>query len=294
MTGVLITGATGKTGTALLQALRARGVTVRAASRSASGQDPDVVRFDWDDPATHSAALGGIDRVYLVPPPSALDPLPVVEPFLAEARRAGVRRLVLLGSAIVFPDAPGRLELEERVREQPGWVVLRASGFMQNFLRPHPLGQGIRLRGEIRTSAGDGRVGWIDVQDVAETAAALLSAPGLDVDDDYQVTGPKALSYPEAASIITAESGRLVRVHHLEVDDMAAGYRAAGLPSSFAASLAAVEIGTRAGDDAQITTSVLDLTGRPPGTFDEFVRRNVGEWLDADAVGNLRHGDESM
>ena len=290
MTGVLVTGATGKTGTALVEALRARSVPVRAGSRSASAQDPDAVRFDWDDPATHSAALRGIDRVYLVPPPSALDPLPVVEPFLAEARRAGVRRLVLLGSAIVFPDAPGRLELAARVRQQPGWVVLRPSGFMTNFLPPHPLGQGIRLRGEIRTSAGDGRVGWIDVQDIAEAAAALLSAPDLDADDDYQLTGPKALSYPEAASIITAESGRPVRVHHLDVDDMAAGYRAAGLPSSFAASLAAAEIGTKAGDDAQITTSVLDLTGRPPRTFEEFVRRNLSEWPGADAVGNLRHG----
>ena len=285
MTGVLVTGATGKTGTALVETLRAHSVPVRAGSRGASARDPDAVRFDWDDPATHSVALRGIDQVYLVPPPSALDPLPVVEPFLAEARRAGVRRLVLLGSAIVFPDAPGRLELEARVREQPGWVVLRPSAFMHNFLRPHPLGQGIRLWGEIRTSAGDGRVGWIDVQDIAEAAAALLSAPDLD-DDDYHLTGPEALSYREAASIITAESGWPVRVHHFDVDDMAAGYRAAGLPSSFAASLAAAEIGTKAGDDAQITTSVLDLTGRPPRTFDEFVRRNVSEWLDADAVGN--------
>ncbi len=223
MTGVLVTGATGKTGTALVETLRAHNVPVRAGSRRASDQDPDAVRFDWDDPATHSAALRGMDRVYLVPPPSALDPLPVVEPFLAEARRAGVRRLVLLGSAIVFPDAPGRLELAARVRQQPGWVVLRASGFMHNFLRPHPLGAGIRLRGEIRTAAPDGRVGWIDVHDVAEAAAALLSAPDLDADDDYQLTGPKALSYREAVSIITAESGRSVHVHHLEVADMAAG-----------------------------------------------------------------------
>ncbi len=281
MTGVLVTGATGKTGTRLVETLRARNVPVRAGSRRASAQDPDAVRFDWDDPATHPAALRGIDQVYLVPPPSALDPLPVVEPFLAEARRAGVRRLVLLGSAIVFPDAPGRLELEAQVRQHPGWVVLRPSGFMHNFLPPHPLGVGIRLRGEIRTSAEDGRVGWIDVQDIAQAAAALLSAPDLDADDDYQLTGPTALSYREAASIITNASGRPVRMHHLDVDDIAAGYRAAGLPSSFAASLAATEIGTKAGDNAQITTSVLDLTGRPPRTFDDFVRRHVSEWLDA-------------
>ena len=291
MTGVLVTGATGKTGTALMEILRAQGVPIRAGSRSASAQDPDAVRFDWHDPATHSAALRGTDRVYLVPPPSALDPLPVVEPFLAEARRAGVRRLVLVGSAIVFPGAPGRLELAAQVEQQPGWVVLRASGFMSNFLRPYPLGEGIGLRGEIRTSAGDGRVGWIDVRDVAAAAAALFSDPDLNANNDYQLTGPEALSYPEAASIITAQSGRPVRVHHVDVDDVAASYRAAGLPASFAASLAGTEVGVKAGDDAQITTSVLDLTGRPPRTFGEFVRRNLSKWVDTDARGNLHHGN---
>jgi len=160
-------------------------------------------------------------------------------------------------------------------------VVLRASGFMQNFLPPHPVGAGIRLRGEIRTAAGDGRVGWIDVQDVAESAAALLSDADFDAAGDYQLTGPGALSYPEAASIIAAESGRPVRVRHLEADDLAAGHRAAGLPPSFAASLAAAENGTKAGDDAQITTAVFDLTGRAPRSFDEFVRRHKSEWLDA-------------
>lgn len=278
MSGVLVTGATGKTGTALVKSLRARGVPLRAGSRRPAAQDTDAVRFDWDDPATHSAALHGMDRVFLVPPPSALDPLPVVEPFLAQARRAGVRRLVLLGSAVVFPDAPGRLELADQVKQQPGWVVLRPAGFMQNFLPPHPLGDGIRQRGEIRTAAGDARVGWIDVQDVAAAAAELLSI--VDVDADYQLDGPQALSYREAASIITAESGRPVRVRHVDVDELAAGYRAAGLPSAFAASLAAVEIATQAGEQAQLSTSVLHLTGRPPSSFGDFVRRHADAWLD--------------
>ena len=262
MTGVLVTGATGKTGTGLVTSLRARGVPVRAGSRSPSPQDPDAMPFDWSDTTTHCAALRGMDRVYLVPPPSVLDPLPVVEPFLARARRAGIRRLVLLGSAIVFPGAPGRLELADQVRQERGWVVLRPSGFMQNFLPPHPLGQGIRLRGEIRTCAGDGRMSWIDVQDVTDAAAALLSDPDLDSGDDYHLTGPQALSYPEAAAILTTASGRPVRVHQLHVDELAAGYQAAGLPPTFATSLAAAEIGTKGGDDAQITTSVPVATTR--------------------------------
>ncbi|TVT50653.1 ergot alkaloid biosynthesis protein [Amycolatopsis rhizosphaerae] len=282
MTGVLVTGGTGKTGSALVDLLRGNGVPVRVASRAPAAGDPDAIRFDWEDPATHSAALRGMDRVFLVPPVQSVDPMPMVGLFLAEAQRLGVRRVVLLGSAIVLPNAPSALELAAQVRARPGWVVLRASGFMQNFLSPHPLGERIRRHGEIRTAAGDGRLGWIDARDIAAAASALLSGPGVEPGGrrDYLLTGPKALSYPEAAAIITAHAGRPVRVVHAGADEQAAGYRSAGMPTEFAAALAAVEDGIRAGREDRVSTAVLDLTGRPPRTFTEFVQEHAGEWAD--------------
>jgi uncharacterized protein YbjT (DUF2867 family) len=278
MTGVLVTGGTGKTGRALVEILRGAGVPVRVASRTPSPGDPDAVRFDWDDATTHRAALREMDRVYLVAPPVAVDPMPLVEPFLAEAQRLGVQRVVLLGSAIEFPNAPGMLELAARVRDQPGWVVLRPSGFMQNFLRPHPVAERIRQHGEIRTAAGHGRVGWIDARDIAAAAAAVLSDARSDHSDDYLLTGPKALSYHDTAAIITARAGRLIRVLDVDYDEQVAVNRAAGMPTAFAESLAAVDVGIRSGRDAQVSTSVLDLTGHPPRTFDEFARQHAHEW----------------
>jgi uncharacterized protein YbjT (DUF2867 family) len=307
MKPVLITGGTGKTGAALTGLLRERGVPVRPASRTPAAGDPDAVRFDWADPATHAAALRGTDRVYLVPPVSTLDPLPQVEPFLAEADRLGVRRVVLLASALVFPGSEGALELAERVRARPGGVVLRASAFMQNFLAPHPVGEGVLRRGEIRTASGTGRVGWIDARDIAAAAAALLTAPedashdgdgdredashggdgdgedashGGDGDrsvphareaSDHLLTGPAALSYRDAARILTRHLGRTVRVVPVEPEEMAATYRAAGLPDVFAAALAGVDVNIRDGRDDQVSTAVLDLTGRPPRTFAQFL-----------------------
>ncbi|MBL1118418.1 NAD(P)H-binding protein [Streptomyces sp. 110] len=280
MTGVLVTGGTGKTGNALAELLRGNGVPVRVASRNPSDGDPDAVRFDWGDPTTHPAALSGMDRVYLVPPTNTTDPMPLVKPFLAEAERLGVRRVVLLGSAIVLPNAPGALELAARVRARPGWVVLRASGFMQNFLAPHPLGERIRRHGEIRTAAGAGRLGWIDTRDIAAAACALLIDPGVEPGDqrDYLLTGPKALSYQEAAAIITARTGRPIRVLHTGADELAGTYRAAGMPGEFAVALAAVEDGIKAGREDLVSTAVLDLTGRPPRRFAEFVQDHATEW----------------
>jgi hypothetical protein len=83
-------------------------------------EDRDPVRFDWHDPARHAAARRGIDRVYLVAPPSTVTPLTVVEPFSAEARRAGVRRLILLGSgpAGVVRHESGRRRERHRSRRR--------------------------------------------------------------------------------------------------------------------------------------------------------------------------------
>lgn len=280
MTGVLVTGGTGKTGSVVAKLLRDRGVPVRVASRNPEAGRSGAVRFDWGDPATHPAALRGMDRVFLVPPINSVDPAPLVDPFLDEAQRLGVRRVVLLGSAITLPNAPGALELADRVRTQPGWVVLRAAGFMQNFLSPHPLGERIRQHGEIHTAAGDGRLGWIDARDIASTASALLAGSAVEPGDqrDYLLTGPKALNYSDAAAIIAARTGRPVEVVQIGVDEQAARYRAAGMPAEFAAALAAVEEGIRAGREEQISTAVLDLTGRPPRTFTDFVQDHAAEW----------------
>ena len=186
----------------------------------------------------------------------------------------------MLGSAIEFPHAPGRLELAARVRAHPGWLVLSPSGFMQNFLRPHPLGTAIHDDGEIATSAPSGRVGWIDARDVAATAAATLTRPLLDeqLRTDYVLTGPRVLSYTDAAAIISARTGRPVHVRDVTVDQLAARHRAVGLPAEFAGILAATEDGVRAGRYDRITTSVLDLTGRPPRTFEDFVGEHAQQW----------------
>ncbi|MFI2906961.1 NAD(P)H-binding protein [Streptomyces sp. PDY-4] len=114
MSGVLVTGGTGKTGKTLVHVLRNAGVHARVASRNPAAADPDAIRFDWNDPTTYGPALDGMDRVFLLPPVESVDPLPLVEPFLRQAQRAGIRRLVMLGSAIVLPNAPSAVEMAAR------------------------------------------------------------------------------------------------------------------------------------------------------------------------------------
>lgn len=268
---ILVLGATGNTGSALVQLLEASGSPVRTASRGESAGSPDHVRFAWDDPRTHGPAVAGVERLYLVAPVGVADPLPLVEPFLAEALAAGLQRVVLLSSSAVNSGDPGLGQIDALVRATvPEWAILRPSWFMQNFVGNHPLAQGIRSRREIVTATGDGRLPFVDARDIAATAAALLQADSI-VSSEHLVTGPQALSYADAADLIGEVMGRPVR--HVAITEEALTRRliTAGYEAAFASALARLDADIRTGRQAQIADTVHRLTGRPPRSLHDFI-----------------------
>lgn len=268
---ILVLGATGNTGNALVQLLKASGTSLRTAARSELAGSPDHVRFVWDDRRTHGPAVAGVERLYLVAPVGAADPLPLVEPFLVEALAAGLQRVVLLSSSAVKPGDPGLGQIDALVRATaPEWATLRPSWFMQNFVGDHPLADGIRSRGEIVTATGDGRLSFVDARDIAATAAALLQADSI-VSSEHLVTGPQALSYADAAALIGEFMGRPVR--HVAVTEAALTQRliTAGYEAAFASALASLDADIRAGRQARVANTVRRLTGRLPCSLRDFL-----------------------
>lgn len=274
MSGVLITGGTGNTGRALSELLRDR-VEIKVASRNPEAGNDEHVFFDWYDPESHDAALAGVDRLYLMPPIGAIDPMLAVGPFLEKARAAGVRRVVMLGSSMKLPDAPGMDELYMTVRRMPEFAVLRPSWFMQNFASQHAAS--INERGEIAAASGAGRIGWIDVGDIAAVAAAVLLDPD-PVHAEHTLTGPETLNYAEAAAVITEVTGRPIRFVDVSVEELADRLAQIGVPAEFAPSLAAMDGDIRAGSEDRTTSAVEELTGRPPRSFRDFARAHRSVW----------------
>ncbi|WP_433697545.1 NmrA family NAD(P)-binding protein [Nocardiopsis sp. CA-288880] len=272
----LVIGATGTTGSRTAARLAAAGHRVRAASRRGApvpGAEP--VRFDWYDPATHAAALGGADRVYLVPPVGDPDPAAVMLPFLRLARARGVRRAVLLSSSAVPEGGPAVGQVH---RALPGlfgqWAVLRPSWFMQNFTGTHAHADGIREEGVIRTAAGDGRIGFVDAEDIASVAARALTdehAP----DTDLVLTGPEALSHDDIAAAVSEVTGRPVEHRRLTVEQMR-DRLSAQVPPVFAALLADMDRAISEGAEDRVTDTVRRVTGRPPGSFRALLEREAG------------------
>ncbi|MFI1017111.1 NAD(P)H-binding protein [Streptomyces sp. NPDC020965] len=271
----LVIGATGTTGRRVVAALAAAGHRVGAASRRGTpmpGAHP--VRFDWDDPLSFAGALEGTDRLYLVPPPGSPDPAAVMLPFLRLARAAGVHRAVLLSSSAIPVGGPAVGRVHQALPGLfPQWAVLRPSWFMQNFTGDHAHARTIRADGTIRTATGEGRVGFVDADDIAAVAVRALTAPRAP-DTDLIITGPQSLSYGDIAAALTRISGRPVTHQRLTHEQMRRRL-AVDMPATFAAMLADMDRAIAEGAEDRTTDTVLRLTGRPPRDFAAFAEREL-------------------
>lgn len=275
---ILVLGATGTTGSVVVEELRRRPeLTVRTATRAASPPTgAEHHRFDWFDTTTWGPALDGVDRMYLVAPVGHPEPVAVVGPFVELAGQSGVTRAVVLSSSAVASGDPGLGMVDALVRTAfPEWDILRPAWFMQNFVGSHPLAESIRATGEFVTATGDGALPFIDARDIGRSAAVLLAAPHR-LSGEHLLTGPAALSYDEAAATISAVTGRRVTHRAVAPEQYLEVLVAAGYDREFAAVLVALDGLVRDGAQARVTDTVRRLTGTPPRTFEAFLRAQ--EW----------------
>jgi uncharacterized protein YbjT (DUF2867 family) len=275
---VLVTGGTGNTGRRVASRLAELGFAVRAGSRAAPapGGATEHVRFDWADASTHAEALRGVHRAYLVAPALVDDPSTLMRPFITRALESGVRRFVLLSSSAIPEGATGIGAVERALREQaPQWAVLKPSWFMQTFIDMRYVhGPSLLREGVMVTSTGDGRVGFVDTDDIAEVAVRAL-ADEASHDAAHPLTGPEALSYDDVAAILSRVTGRSLK--HVRVDDDAARRRmiATGIPERYADLLVGLDAAIRAGAEDLVTDTVERVTGRPPRSLEAFARANA-------------------
>src|SRR5512133_1657983 len=205
MKTLLVTGATGNLGRAVAGALAAKGFAVLAASRH---PQPNGVRFDYDDPATHAAALDGVSGVMLIAPPLDAAADRKLIPFIDQAKSRGIRRFVLNSALGVEANEAAPLRKIERHLLGLGveTTILRPNFFMENFTSGF-LAPMIR-QGEILLAAGDGKTSFISVDDIAAVAAAAFN--GGHIGHEYNLTGPAALDHYEVAHLISQACGRTI------------------------------------------------------------------------------------
>ncbi|GAA1852215.1 NAD(P)H-binding protein [Pseudonocardia ailaonensis] len=271
---VLVTGATGVVGRAVVNALREAGREVRALSRDPGraavvlGPGTAIVKGDLGDRDSLRAAVRGVDGVFLV---SAAEHKPAHDRNLGTAAAAaGVDHVVALSSFAASEgdgSVLGRWHLEgERVVAESGvgWTVLRPNGFMSNALG---WAAGVRA-GLVRAPLPDAVSVPIDPRDIAAAAVAAFAAPP--AGEVHVLTGPERLTTMEQVGRIAAVIGREVRFEEVPLAEARAAL-ARRYPAEVADAVLAARVS--AGAERGVPTgTVRALTGRPPVTFTQWVR----------------------
>jgi uncharacterized protein YbjT (DUF2867 family) len=274
---ILVTGATGNTGRAIVDALAERGAPVRAmvrteADRSKLRAGVEVVVADFDEPAAVAAALEGAERAYLVTPSSG-QAEEQQKRFADLAAKAGTRHLVVLSQLGSDEHSPVRFLRYHAAVEQH----VRNLGIGYTFLRPNLYLQGLLMfAGSISTEGtffapiGDARVSAVDVRDIAEVAAVALTKAGHE-GATYTLTGPEAITHSQIAAALTAALGRTVRFIDVPPEAFADNIRGL-LPSWQVDGLLEDYAHYRRGEAAEGSPAIAQITGTAPRSVEQFAR----------------------
>jgi uncharacterized protein YbjT (DUF2867 family) len=280
---ILVTGATGRVGYRLLEALadaRAEAVAmvrVEAKGLDLPGPGENLVGTFDDPPAAEQ--LQAFDRVFLLSPSSETQAeLEIV--FIDALVAAGHRPHVVKVAADGFLDPGCDVRFMRSHREIARH--LDATGLPASYLAPAPYMEmllpaatAIRREATLYAPAGHGRVGFVAAADVADAAARLLTGPVPPAGDDpgvFTLTGPESLTYANVASRISAVFARQVRYANQPEDRAREELLGAGLAPWDAEGMLELFAWIRAGGAGQLTSHVREVTRHAP--------RGLNDWLE--------------
>jgi uncharacterized protein YbjT (DUF2867 family) len=276
MTKILVTGATGNTGSGLVPTLQQAGVEVRALVHNETKAQPlkdlgvEVVIGDLDQPATLAPAVDGVDKIYLLTWNGPTQERQVNN-VIAAAKRAGTPHIIrhsMWGSAqsrIIQQGA--RAEEAVKASGLP-WTLLKPTFYMQNLMMA---AQTIASDGMLYWDTGDGKLGMIDVRDIVDVATAVLTQDGHE-GRTYILTGPAAISMHDVAAAFEKVLGRPVQYVPVPHEASYEAMTGMGIPAWIAAGYGELMQGFSEGFASRATDNVKTLTGHAPRSIEQFVR----------------------
>jgi uncharacterized protein YbjT (DUF2867 family) len=280
---ILVTGAAGKTGRAVVQALARRGEPIRALARWVDQEDllkalgaQEVIVGDILSQLTFERAMKGIRAVYHICPNMHPDEILIGADVILAAHHAGVEHFVY--HSVLHPQTESmphhwkKLQVEELLLESGlNFTILQPAVYMQNVL-----GYWKKIVDEHIYPvpyAPETRLGMVDLEDVASAAAVVLCEPG-HFGATYELVSSQPLSQVQLAELLSQELGFTVRAEAVPLENWELQARKSGM------------------DDYQVETllkmfqyyekfglwgnpNVLRwLLGRDPADFAAFIRRS--------------------
>jgi uncharacterized protein YbjT (DUF2867 family) len=278
---ILVTGATGTAGAAVVEALRMMQTPFRGMVRK--NPKADEVAADFGDKPSLKAALSGVDAVFLVCAP--VPDLVELEGNMIDACiECGVKHVVQL-SALGAGDFPKSFpawhrQVEDKLKASGlGYTILRPNGFFQNitsFYAPT-----IRTQGAFYASMGDAKVSFLDVRDIGAAAAGILAAPAAHAGKIYELFGPESMTYGEIGSHTSQVTGQPAKYVNIPEEGLRKSMLEMGMPLWQVDALMELQQYYVSGRASAVTDVLSKLLGRSAITLDEFLSENKESFLPA-------------
>ena len=283
---ILVTGAAGLSGSAVIREFARQNTPVRALVRSRAKASAfeafptvEIVEGDMLRPETLEDALAGVERVLMISS-SNQGMVDTQCTFIDAAKQAGVQQIVKLSgveSGVGFEASKFRFtrmhEEIERYLEASGlaWTHLRPSQFMQVYLREVPT---IMAEGAFYLPMENAKLSPIDIEDIAKIAYQLLRNGGHE-SKSYDMTGPEALTMTDVAERLSQALGRPIRYVNVSLAERREMVLARGTPPYVADALDEQASERRKCADSRVCLGIHELFEVEPTTFAAFARRNA-------------------
>jgi uncharacterized protein YbjT (DUF2867 family) len=294
MTTILVTGATGTVGSELVKQLVSSSsssdnrddVIIRAAIHSQNKVDAfkqyhksvQIVNIDYNKPETIAHARNQVDKLFLLTLPTP--DIEVYSNLVKEIRKYdGINHIVKLSSMAAdeetgFGTIIGRIHREEEKFIEDSrmpFTFLRPPAFMQNFITQ--FGYTIRTKDAFYAPAGDAKVSFIDTRDVAAVAVkALTSDVEQHIGKAYTITAQEAISYGQAAEILSKEGGRRISYVDIPEQDARKAMKENGMYDWLIDAIMEFYSIIKAGRASKTTNVFEQVVGRKPISFSQFAK----------------------
>jgi uncharacterized protein YbjT (DUF2867 family) len=289
---ILITGATGLLGSEVVKQLSSvtPAVKIKAAVHSVENLNRvkendaatkvEPVLFDYEKPETLREALGSVDKLFLLTPETS-KASELASNAVSEAKKAGIRHIVKQSVQAADNTAAAAIvstirlhHQAEKIIEESGipYTFLRPGEFMQNFIRWYS--ETIKEQGAFYLPAGDTKVGFVDVRDIAAVAVKALTEDdenGKHKNKAYTITGPEELSYYQVAEILSNATGRKIDYVNISEEEARRAMKDMEISDWLINGVIEVIELYRSGIP-QLSSVVEEVTGKKPISFSQFAK----------------------
>jgi uncharacterized protein YbjT (DUF2867 family) len=281
---ILVTGATGTVGSEVVKQLSrdALNYNIKTGVHSIKNVDRveqydriKAVQIDYDKQEGLETAFKDVDKLFLLTHPSSKS-AEHESNLITKAKKSGIKHIVK--QSIMLADLNADVEAMRLHRQAE--KLIEDSGIPYTFLRPNEFMQGfinfqgttIKSNNAFYIPADDAKVSFVDARDIAAVAVKALVDGDKHYNKSYMVTGPEALSYHQAAEILSNATGKKIDYVNISEEEIREALKETGMNDWLISTIVGLYALYRNGGASQVSSAVEEVTGRKATAFVEFAK----------------------